>query len=352
MNRRPFVVFSILYVCGIIISDKIYNKEYIDIFEFLIIGTFMACLWYYKFVSNDSCIDKDKRNYSKKRKCAYISIGVCCILVGVICTLHAEKRNSKEIEFKEKCVDIMGEVYAISEKENSYAVTLVGVKDSSKQYGKVLVYLNKEEFKDLFDNIQNSDDRIEKNAYGIKVGCLIRISGEPSNFLTPTNQGQFDERTYYVKQLGYKYKVYGKNVDIVRSSLKYYRVDKKIYYWLKRVLYNIKNTLKTQLHKIYNENIAGLISGIILGEKSLIDEETKNLYQSAGISHILAISGVKTLKLDIPLVPETRINWAFVPLHIAIIYILKLCLDEEIIPRCRFPCSRGYLTKCINWQKK
>ena len=65
MNRRPFVVFSILYVCGIIISDKIYNKEYIDIFEFLIIGTFMACLWNYKFVSNDSCIDKDKRNYNE-----------------------------------------------------------------------------------------------------------------------------------------------------------------------------------------------------------------------------------------------------------------------------------------------
>ena len=60
--------------------------------------------------------------------------------------------------------------------------------------------------------------------------------------------------------------------------------------------------------------------------------------------------GVKTLKLGIPLVHETRINWAFVPLHIAIIYILKLCLDEEIIPRCRFHCSRGYLTKCINWQ--
>lgn len=71
-----------------------------------------------------------------------------------------------------------------------------------------------------------------------------------------------------------------------------------------------------------------------------------------GNAQNLSVYGVKTLKLDIPLVPETRINWAFVPLHIAIIYILKLCLDEEIIPRCRFPCSRGYLTKCINWQKK
>ena len=84
------------------------------------------------------------------------------------------------------------------------------------------------------------------------------------------------------------------------------------------------------------------------GEKSGLDEEMRKLYQKNGMGHLLAISGVKTLKLDIPLVPETRINWAFMPLHIVIIYILKLCLDEEIIPRCRFPCSRGYFKKCIN----
>ncbi len=80
----------------------------------------------------------------------------------------------------------------------------------------------------------------------------------------------------------------------------------------------------------------------ILYEEHLFDD----------LRHALVITGVKTLKLDIPLVPETRIKWAFVPLHIAIIYILKLCLDEEIIPRCRFPCSRGYHKKHINWQKK
>lgn len=101
-----------------------------------------------------------------------------------------------------------------------------------------------------------------------------------------------------------------------------------------------------------DETTAGVLSSMLLGDKSYLDDEIKDLYQVSGISHILAISGVKTLKLGIPLVPETRINWGFVPLHIAIIYILKLCLDEEIIPRCRFPCSRGYFTKCINWQKK
>jgi competence protein ComEC len=91
---------------------------------------------------------------------------------------------------------------------------------------------------------------------------------------------------------------------------------------------------------------------MLIGDKNGLSDEVKDDFKESGLIHLLAVSGVKTLKLDIPLVPETRINWAFVPLHIAIIYILKLCLDEEIIPRCRFPCSRGYLTKCINWQKK
>ncbi len=95
-----------------------------------------------------------------------------------------------------------------------------------------------------------------------------------------------------------------------------------------------------------------IYKAMLLGDTSFMETDTLDLYRSSGIAHLLAVSGVKTLKLDIPLVPETSIKWALMPLHIAKIYILKLCLDEEIIPRCRFPCSRGYLTKCINQQKK
>ena len=114
----------------------------------------------------------------------------------------------------------------------------------------------------------------------------------------------------------------------------------------------IKNKINNIYEKITDNETKGFLNAVILGDKSEIDDEMYELYRNNGIAHILAISGVKTLKLDIPLVPETRIKWALMPLHIAKIYILKLCLDEKIIPRCRFPCSRGYLTKCINRQKK
>ena len=114
----------------------------------------------------------------------------------------------------------------------------------------------------------------------------------------------------------------------------------------------LRQKLTSETLRLLPNTYGGLVAGLCYGDKSNIPRNVTTAFSAAGVSHLLAVSGVKTLKLDIPLVPETRINWAFVPLHIAIIYILKLCLDEEIIPRCRFPCSRGYLTKCINWQKK
>jgi hypothetical protein len=112
---------------------------------------------------------------------------------------------------------------------------------------------------------------------------------------------------------------------------------------INEILENLCSDNKGIFSIINNKN--GIIGAIILGDKTDLDSDIKELYSVSGIAHILAISGVKTLKLDIPLVPETRINLVFVPLHIAIIYILKLYLDEEIIPRCRFPCSRGDFTK-------
>lgn len=110
--------------------------------------------------------------------------------------------------------------------------------------------------------------------------------------------------------------------------------------------------LKYEFAASLSERTRGILMGMVFGDTSFLDEDVYEDFRNNGTAHVLAVSGVKTLKLGIPLVPETRINWAFVPLHIAIIYILKLCLDEEIIPRCRFPCSRGYLTNYINWQKK
>ena len=180
----------------------------------------------------------------------------------------------------------------------------------------------------------------EKSEEDLRTGMIIQVRGELERVSAPRNPGEFDSQQYYACQGIYYFL---KNGIIQKKSRSYSRYG--------QFLTDLRERITGILEEAAGED-AGIYQAMLLGEKSSLDEEVKLRYQMAGMVHILAISGVKTLKLDIPLVPETRINWAFVPPHIAIIYILKLCLDEEIIPRCRFPCSRGYLTKCINWQKK
>ena len=209
----------------------------------------------------------------------------------------------------------------------------------------------------------------------IKPGDKVHIEGEATAFDNARNEGNFDSKIYY-RSLNIRYKINAKKIyvmdsnsynmsdygnvsgsqtlndnktsiyDDIRHTFRLYQ--RKLYY----KLYELKERFKSIYSDISDSDDAGIFISMVLGDKSMLDGDIREMYQKNGISHLLAISGVKTLKLDIPLVPEPRINWAFVPLHIAIIYILKLCLDEEIIPRCRFPCSRGYLIKCINWQKK
>ena len=175
----------------------------------------------------------------------------------------------------------------------------------------------------------------------LRLGQHIVLEGVFSHFDAATNHGEFDVRAYSA----------GKGIG-GRVRKAQVLAAEEDYSFLREKLFAFRRRLHDRLAKVFPEKEASVMQTLLLGEKEELDAEVKALYQRNGIAHILSISGVKTLKLDIPLVPETRINWVFVPLHIAIIYILKLCLDEEIIPRCRFPCSRGYHKKHINWQKK
>ena len=44
--------------------------------------------------------------------------------------------------------------------------------------------------------------------------------------------------------------------------------------------------------RILPEKEAGIVIAMVLGEKYLLDDEVRDLYQGSGISHILAISGL------------------------------------------------------------
>lgn len=252
-----------------------------------------------------------------------------CGIFGLI--LLMGYMNVKTMEDSGKTAD------RIAEKKTCQMIGLVDdIRRNSKGYQ---VYIQAESI-----DIYNVDMKVivyMSDDADMKIGQQFAINGDFARPDTATNPGEFDALSYYAHRGIY---LICKGGTVAGKGTGYSPV--------KQYLYQFRMRAGEVLDKHFDESDSSVMRAMLLGEKSGIDKDTKKLFQINGIAHILAISGVKTLKLDIPLVPETRINWAFVPLHIAIIYILKLCLDEEIIPRCRFPCSRGYLTKCINWQKK
>lgn len=123
--------------------------------------------------------------------------------------------------------------------------------------------------------IYTSDD----NSY--LVGNKLQVYGQILKFSKPTNPGQFDEELYYkIQRVDYKVKA----EKIIITDSGYSR------------LHALLGKLRQKLYSVYTtilpEREAGVITAMLLGEKYLLEEELKSLYQDSGITHILAISGL------------------------------------------------------------
>lgn len=217
-------------------------------------------------------------------------------------------------------------LYESLDEETGMDVTLSGsvYKTQETDYG------NRFFLKNVRCNDEKVENCIVNTEYNYDLGDLIYVQGIAKTFDTARNPGEFDLKKYY-RTINVYFKVTAKESYVIKkNSFIIYDYAQKCSDIMKKILYSITDEVN-----------ASVFCAMLLGNKDEMDKDISDIFSACGIGHILAISGVKIQNLAIPLTAETRINRAFVPLHIAKIYILKLCFNEEIIPRCRFPCSRG-----------
>ena len=163
-------------------------------------------------------------------------------------------------------VALEGTVYRIEEKAK---VTAVYVKDStvsvsSRKFNesKLMVYIRPDQTK-------------------IKIGNKVKIYGEASVFDRARNPGNFDQRTYYVRQ-GIHVLVWAESVKIISRETDAAR----------QFLAELRSEWRGMLIGQLGEYYGGTMSAVLLGDKSSLDGEMKKLYQKNGIGHLLAISGL------------------------------------------------------------
>ena len=117
-----------------------------------------------------------------------------------------------------------------------------------------------------------------------EIGSRACYRGKARHFKTATNPGEFDARAYYAGQ--------GISMQLSQAVL---TGKSEGYSGWRHALYRLRRRAGEVLENIFPQKEASVLKAMLLGEKKGMDSEIKALYQGAGISHILAISGVQCL---------------------------------------------------------
>ncbi len=112
-------------------------------------------------------------------------------------------------------------------------------------------------------------------------GNLLKIDGRYAPFQISRNQGNFNEKQYYQSKK-WEFRVYAESEEQISAKENSYLL------FLRR----LRQSFASVFEKTMNEEDAGVMANLSLGEKNMMQPEIKELYQKAGISHILAISGL------------------------------------------------------------
>ena len=155
----------------------------------------------------------------------------------------------------------------------------------------------------------------ENTAEKIFIGSSVVLCGYLSEYEAATNPGQFDAKQYYA--------VLGISAKISKCEILYCDEQKKV---LKESLWQMKCCIEDILDMTFDEESASVLKAMLLGDKSALEEDVKNLYMDAGILHILSISGLhisilgmgvlKMLKkIGVPIYPASGISGIFMILY-------------------------------------
>ena len=190
--------------------------------------------------------------------------------------LRAESESRLQASYLPKFEDgqqvrLVGEITRIEERERCVCYRLTDcVMDRSNEYmpcNDVLAYASSDEF---------------------SIGQILVITGTISLFEPAANEGGFDVRSYYQSQK-IDFGVWVDTVEAVHGTGNRYS----------NFLMKVRKRLSESIAGC--QGIDGILSAMLLGEKSQLDEEIKSLYRLAGIGHILAISGLHVTMLGIGL---------------------------------------------------
>ena len=201
-----------------------------------------------------------------------LSLG-CLVVVILVCIVTSLSRKEPW-----SCPELEGQTVIVQGRVYQKEVKTQGGQD------KTVVYLKQVSFAGEIKEHPDPENILCYLREGVpepEIGSLVILKGTLKNFQQPTNPGQFNAPFYY---------------QILRISFRLNQAEIQVksdrFYKIAEGLYQLRRKAGSKVDALLPEQEASVMKTMLLGEKGILDEEIKGLYQRNGIAHILAISGL------------------------------------------------------------
>ncbi len=224
----------------------------------------------------------------------YIRRPMCLLAVGFLLLMHI---------LLQLFYSIPDDYDSFPQLESGIQMKIEGIVEKKEIKNKsFIIYLNKVKYQILIteqsnqtDFVRNKADQTKQGHYSmilylsdesqyqnIKIGSTLLAEGKYEKFEVAENEGQFNKRKYYY--------INGYDGCLKKAQIIAISDDYEI---IKNELFVIREKSERIIDKLCeDEEKRGVIKALLLGDKTELESDVKELYQGAGISHILSLSGL------------------------------------------------------------
>lgn len=260
MLRRPFCGMAVCFLLGVLSAAYLKIPGRISVFGGAIL-MWIVLLRFSKHIPGKRCL-------------LCMRITVCFLMIGIGFGQYEQEQLKREQYLPEltdgMSLTVQGKVAEKQLRNHQYIYELTSCLIGPYQFklsaqepvpcNRILAY-------------SNSDIA--------SIGETLVLNGTVELWENAVNEGNFDECSFYL----------ARKIDFALKDIHTISVHGKACVW-KEYLFCLRFQLKEVYRKLMTPEAGGIMSTMVLGDKTLLDAETKRLYQIAGLSHMMAISGL------------------------------------------------------------
>ena len=250
--KRPVVIASVGYLIGILWGLYI---------AFSIIPIFLCLEILLLFIERKS---KKVRRYSKLFLHKAILVFALFCVLGNFSIAYCEKNMQNFYKDGEK-VSLQAQIITEAEEKDYAFVYQIRILDGKYKGNKLLL------------NVKNQKETKQE----LKYGDIIRLQATYKKPEQARNSWGFDYDKY-LKSKG----ILGK----LSCTAYQIKVEKHINNWLSNI-HDIRINIKEKLKQYLSDSSFSLMMGLLLGDKTYLEDETKENFTNSSLAHILAVSG-------------------------------------------------------------